>query len=199
MTNFSNRTADHAVDPLFIERWSPRAFEPVAIGDGELKSMFEAARWAPSSFNSQPWRFVYAHRDTPAWESFLNLLVPFNRAWAANASALSFVASKLTMVTPQSPEPVPSASHSFDTGAAWALLALQAKILGLAAHGMIGFDKEAARTILHIPEGYALEAAIAVGKPGDKSSLPEMLQARETPSPRNTVSSFAFEGSFSGD
>lgn len=190
------RTADHAVDPLFIERWSPRAFDPAPISDADLKILFEAARWAPSSFNSQPWRFIYAQRDTPSWADFLGLLVEFNRVWAKNATVLVIVASKKTMVTPQSPDPVPSASHSFDTGAAWAQLALQASRLGLAAHGMTGFDKDRARDLLGVPDDFAIEAAVAIGKPGDKSMLSEMLQARETPSNRNPVSSFAFEGHF---
>jgi nitroreductase len=198
MDVLSLRQADHAVDPLFIGRWSPRAFEPVAVSDADLMSLFEAARWAPSSFNSQPWRFIYARRDTPAWDGFLNLLVEFNRSWAKNASALLFAVSKTMMVTPQSPTPVPSASHSFDTGAAWVQLALQASKLGLAAHGMIGFDKDATRQHIALPDEYALEAAIAIGKPGDKSMLSEMLQSRETPSGRNPVSAFAFEGHFSG-
>ncbi len=196
MTSANTRTADHPIDPMFLERWSPRAFDGQSISEGDVLTLFEAARWAPSSYNSQPWRFLYARRDTPQWDTFLNLLVPFNRSWAERASLLIIAVSNSMMLPPGQDKPVPSYSHSFDTGAAWASLALQASKMGLQAHGMVGFDKEAAFAQLNVPEGYRVEAAIAVGRPGDKSVLPEALQAREQPNGRNPVSAFAFEGGF---
>jgi nitroreductase len=196
MTSFEGRTSDHPIEKLFLERWSPRAFTGEPIPDETLASIFEAARWAPSSYNSQPWRFIYARRDTPGWDKFLGLLVEFNQGWAKNAAALVIVVSKTTMQPPGAPEPKPSHSHSFDAGAAWQNLALQATALGWHTHGMVGFDMPRAAAELGVPEGYRVEAAIAIGKQGDKSMLPAFLQEREAPSGREPVSAFAFEGGF---
>ncbi|UZF91839.1 nitroreductase family protein [Bosea sp. NBC_00550] len=199
MTNTANsRTADHDIDPLFLERWSPRAFTNEIISEAELKALFEAARWAPSSYNSQPWRFIYARRDSAHWPTLLGLLNEFNQSWAKHAAALVVIVSKEAMAVPGKSEEVPSHSHSFDAGAAWANLALQAVRLGWQAHGMVGFDLQRARSELKVPAGYRVEAAVAIGKPGDKAQLPEALQARETPSQRNPISATVFEGSFGG-
>src|ERR1700712_1985503 len=122
----TERAADYPIDRLFIDRWSPRAFTGEAISETELFSLFEAARWAPSSYNSQPWRFFYARRDTAHWDRFLDLLIPYNRSWAQHAAALIFVVSKSTMLPPGKTTEIPSHSHSFDAGAAWGSLALQA-------------------------------------------------------------------------
>jgi nitroreductase len=194
MTSFAGRTADHPIAPLFLERWSPRAFTGEAIERPVLMTIFEAARWAPSSYNSQPWRFVYALRDTPAWETFLGLLVPGNQAWAKQAAVLIVTASKTTMA-PRGTD-MPSYSHSFDAGAAWQNLALQATQLGWHAHGMVGLDMPRAAAELGIPDGYRVEMAIAIGRVGDKSTLPEAYQAMEAPNGRDPVASFAFEGKF---
>jgi nitroreductase len=194
MPSFEGRTADHPIESIFLERWSPRAFTGEKMDPETLLTIFEAARWAPSSYNSQPWRFVYAHRETPAWEKLFGLLVPGNQGWAKNAAVLIVAASKITMA-PRGTEIV-SHSHSFDAGAAWQNLALQATKLGWHAHGMVGFDMPRAATELGIPDGYRIEAAIALGKRGDKASLPEPFQGMEAPNGRNTVESFAFEGGF---
>ena len=196
MQTVNSRNAAHDIDPLFLERWSPRAFDNSPLSDAEVMSLFEAARWAPSSYNSQPWRFLYARRDTPYWARFLDLLIPFNRSWAERAGLLIVAVSNSLMTPPGSEKAVPSHSHSYDAGAAWAQLALQATRLGLQAHGMVGFDMERAFADLNVPVGYRVEAAIAVGRPGDKSVLPEKLQEREVPSDRQPVSAFAFEGGF---
>jgi nitroreductase len=197
MTTKANaRSADHEIDSLFLERWSPRAFTPEIISEADLHKLFEAARWAPSSYNSQPWRFIYARRGTQHWEKLLGLLNEFNASWAKHAAALVIVVSKETMAVPGQDKEVPSRTHSFDAGAAWALLALQGAKIGWQAHGMAGFDAARAITELNVPAGYRAEAAIAIGKPGDKSQLPEALQARETPSPRTPITATAFEGSF---
>ncbi len=194
MTTANGRTADHSIDKIFLERWSPRAFTEETISAADLNVLLEAARWAPSSYNSQPWRFLYARRGTAHWDKFLDLLIPFNQGWAKGAAALIVVVSKTTMR--QGDKDVPSHSHSFDTGAAWAGLALQATLKGWQAHGMVGFDMSKAAAVLNVPEGYRVEAAVAIGRQGDPASLPEALAAREKPSPRNPLGDIAFEGGF---
>jgi nitroreductase len=162
-----------------------------------LFSLFEAARWAPSAFNSQPWVFVWARRDTPAWAPLYEALIPYNQAWVSLASALMFVASD-RFRRAEGREPSPHPTHSFDAGAAWACLALQAHALGWAAHGMAGFEREAAHAATGLADSdFRIEAAIAVGRPTDASVLPEQFRAREIPSPRKPVSAFAFEGRYS--
>lgn len=190
------RIPDHPVDPLFVARWSPRAFTGEAISPEDLNSIFEAARWAPSSFNSQPWRFLYAHRDGADFPKFLDLLIDFNRQWAKNAAVLIVAVSARTFTRPGQTEAQPTRSHSFDTGAAWANLALQATKLGWHAHAMGGFDLDRARTVLNVPDDHQVEAAIAIGRLGDKGLLPESFHAGETPNGRRPVSSFALEGGF---
>lgn len=191
-----NRDTPRAVEPLFLERWSPRAYDASAISQDDLETIFDAARWAPSAFNYQPWRFLYAHRDSADWQRFLALLAPFNQSWVKNAGAIVFILSDTLMAAPGSDDYKPSHSHSFDAGAAWALLALQATRLGYHAHGMTGVDFDKARAELSVPERYRIEAATAIGRQGDKSLLPEALQAREEPSGRHPVESFAVAGSF---
>ncbi len=191
------RIADYPIDPQFIERWSPRAFNGESIEPETLLSFFEAARWAPSAYNSQPWRFLYARRDTPDWERYLGLLNEFNRSWAQHAAALVIVISKTTFTAPGASEESPALWHTFDTGSAWGYMALQASLSGWYTHGMAGFDQALTRKELNIPEGYALHAAIAVGKLGDKSTLPEYLQGREMPSPRLPLEQLVSEGNFS--
>ena len=156
--------------------------------------MLEAGRWAASSYNSQPWRFVYARRDTPHWERFLGLLNPFNQSWAKSASALVILVSNPMMRPPGAEKDVPSRSHSLDAGAASGYMALQAVEMGWFMHGMVGIELDRIATELNVPEGYHVEAAYAVGRLGDKSILPEGLQAREAPSPRRPLTELAFEG-----
>jgi len=179
------RIPQYPVDPLFIRRWSPRAFDVETMPETDLLSMLEAARWAPSAYNLQPWRFLYALRDDAHWEVYLGLLDSFNAQWAANASALIFVLSDTT-----------SAYHSFDTGASWAMLALQATALGYHTHAMAGLDFDRSRQALEIPETYKVEIAIAVGRQADASTLPAGLQLRETPSDRLPVARIARAGGF---
>lgn len=193
----NSRVTDFAIDPQFIARWSPRAFADDTIPEETLLSFIEAARWAPSAYNSQPWRFLYARRGTPNWERYLGLLNEFNRGWAQHASALVVIVSKTTFTAPGASEETPALWHTFDTGSAWGLFALQASLSGWHTHGMAGFDQELTRKELKIPDEYAIHTVIAVGKAGDKSSLPEYLQGRETPSPRRPVTELAAEGDFS--
>ena len=196
MSDIPGRVAAYPIEPFFLERWSPRAFDRSPIGDDELFALFEAARWAPSSFNHQPWRFVYAHREGADWERFAGLLMPFNAGWARQASVLVFMLSDTLIQLPGSDAPRPSHSHSFDAGAAWAYLALQASMQGLATHGMTGVDFEGARVELAVPDQYRIETAIAIGRRGDKSRLPEQLQGREAPSPRRPLAELAAPARF---
>ena len=190
------RIADHPIEKVFLDRWSPRAFTGEPIPQSVLYTMFEAARWAPSSYNSQPWRFLYATNGNAHWDKFLNLLIPFNQSWAKTASALVFAVSETTMVQQGKDARVPSHSHSFDAGAAWGYLALQATYLGWHTHGMVGVDFDRVRTELKVPDDVRVEAAIAIGKLGPKTLLPEALQAREFPSPRKPVAEIALEGGY---
>ena len=199
ITPINPRTSEFAVDPLFLDRWSPRAFDGAPISEEQLLTILDAAHWAPSAFNSQPWRFVYAIKGTPEWDRLLGLLVEFNQGWARDAGALVFIVSKTHFAAPGASEEKLSHSHSFDAGAAWGLLALQARLSGLHAHGMTGIHFDKVNEALNIPEGYRVEAAVAIGALGDKSKLPEMLRERETPSPRRPLAEVAFKGALAAN
>jgi len=186
------RRADYPIEPFLIDRWSPRAMSGEEISRQELMRLFEAARWAPSSFNAQQWRALYARRGTEHWQTFFDLLVHANKAWAKNAAVLVvFISRKLFDYNDE-----PSVTHSYDAGAAWENFALQGFRQGLVVHGMEGFDYERARKELRIPDEFQVEAMVAVGKPGAKESLPEKLQTRENPNDRRKVSESVFEGPF---
>lgn len=192
----TDRKADYPIDTMFLDRWSPRAYDGSDISDADLMTLFEAARWAPSAYNYQPWQFLYAKKGDANWDAFLSALIPFNQGWVANASVLMFVISDSLMVMGEKSNP--NHSHSFDAGAAWAYLALQGSKLGLHAHGMTGVDFDKAREVLALPERYRVEAAVAVGRMGELSVLPEGLREREAPSPRKPVSEFVTAGPFKG-
>jgi nitroreductase len=193
----SPRQADHPIDSLFLERWSPRAFDGSDVPDDDLLAIFEAARWAPSAFNSQPWRFLYAKRGGADWARFLSLLIPWNQGWAQSASLLVYILSdSLPFTDKETGAPASSHTHSFDTGAAWASLALQATRMGYHAHGMSGIQHERARAELAIPDRYRLEAACAIGRIGDPALLDEKLRAREHPSGRKPQAEFVHAGNF---
>lgn len=192
----AERLADHPIDALFLARWSPRAYDGQPMPQADLLRMLEAARWAPSAYNYQPWRFLYAQRDDAHWAEFLRLLVPFNEDWARHAAALIFVLSDTLIHRDDPAQAAPSRSHSFDAGAAWAQLALQAASLGYHARGMAGVDYERARAVLRVPERFHIEIAVAVGRRGEAASLPAPLQAQEAPTPRRPISELAFNGRF---
>ena len=164
----------------------------VALEQADLMKVFEAARWAPSCFNGQPWRFVYARKGTAHFEKFLGLLVEANRVWCAQAGALVLVMAKKSLDNGN-----PLRTYSFDAGAAWMSLALQASMAGLVAHGMAGFDYDHAAELLQMPAGHSVEAMIALGYPGSKDDLPEPLKARETPNGRKPICELISEGTFS--
>ncbi len=189
------RTADPRVLPILVERWSPRSFDASDLPQADLDVMLEAAGWAPSAYNYQPWRFLYAHRaDKAAFDSFLSALVPFNQSWAKDASVLIYAVSDEAMRSEQGANP--NHSHSFDTGAAWAKLALQATAMGYHAHGMTGVDFAKAAEVLNLPEGFRVDAAIALGRQAPADRLPEGLREREVPSNRKPVAEFAWAGPF---
>ena len=188
----SVRKAHHPVDPLFVDRWSPRAMSGEAVSEQELFTLFEAARWAPSSMNYQPWRILYARRDTANWPLFFNLLFDGNKLWGQKAGAIALFISRTIMDDGR-----PCSTHSYDTGAAWQNLALQASLLGLAVHGIAGFDHKRTREELKIPAEYAIDAMAVIGRPGLKADLPENFQARESPNDRRPLSATVCEGVFS--
>ena len=185
------RKKEHGVQEIFLHRWSPRAMSGRDVDEATLLSLFEAARWAPSSNNNQPWRFIYARRDTPRWEVFFELLAEGNQIWAKNAAVLIAVISKTTFDSGS-----PARTHSYDAGAAWVSLALQGSLKNLVVHCMQGFDYDKAREALQVPDDYAVEAMIAVGQPGKKEDLPDYLQTREFPSPRKKLDEIVMEGVF---
>ena len=170
------RTPDRPIDPLFVDRWSPRAMSGEPITREELLQLFEAARWAPSSGNSQPWRMLYAHRDSPHWPTFFGLLASGNQAWCVNAAVLVvFVSQKMREGTDK---PLPT--HSYDTGSAWMSLAYQGWISGYVVHGMAGFDYDRARTELGVPDGFHVERDVR-----DRPPRADREPARIVPCPRD--------------
>lgn len=193
----SPRQTEYPIDPQFTARWSPRAFTGEAMPQATLMSLFEAARWAPSASNSQPWRFIYGHRGSAGFDAIFGSLVPFNQDWAQRASALVAVVSQAERLSHDGKEMRPQAWHSFDTGCAWGYLALQAQLAGWHAHGMGGFDRAALSAALGVPPGYQVEAVVAIGKLGDPALLPEALREREIPSQRLPLATLVAEGRFS--
>lgn len=186
------RSMTFEINPVIVSRWSPRSFVPSEITDKELFSLFESARWAPSSSNSQPWRFIYAKRDSENWNDFFNLLIDFNKQWCADASALVVIVSRKNFES----NGQPSTTHQFDTGAAWENLAIQAVSQGLVTHAMAGFDYAKAKSTLEVPDDFEVLAMIAIGKRGPKDKLSPELQARETPNTRKPLSEIVMDGKF---
>jgi nitroreductase len=186
------RQADHSIDELFLDRWSSRALSGEALPEEELLTLFEAARWAPSSGNSQPWRILYARRETAHWPLFFGLLNERNQEWCRNASALLVLTSR----TAQEATGRPLVTHAYDTGAFWMSMALQGWLKGLVVHGMSGFDYARARAVLAIPEEFHVNAMAAVGKPGNPDDLPEHHRSREIPSARKPIAESIQEGPF---
>lgn len=189
----SERLADYPIDELYTERWSPRAFSNKIVDKEVLFSLFEAARWAPSAANKQPWRFVYAMEKADR-DTFLTFINDGNTSWCQKAPVLIAVVAN-TRWSEDSEDINPT--HAFDTGTAWGFLALEAKRKGLITHAMGGFNREQAKEVLEIPDGHEVFAIVAVGYHGDKESLPEGLQEREVQSNRNRIDTFIHEGQYS--
>lgn len=190
----SLKTADtvDSVHDLIRKRWSPRAFSDEPVSTDQLRAVLEAARWAASSSNEQPWRFIVTTKADPAaFQKVLQTLAPGNQVWAEHAPVLIVMAAKRT--TSSSGQPNYYALH--DTGQALAHLMLEATALGLHAHAMAGFDQEKAREQLHIPEDFALGAAVALGHLGSPENLNEKQRASETSKrQRKPLSEIAFAG-----
>lgn len=195
--SLSPRSTDRDVAAMFLDRWSPRAFADDEMSDKLLMSFFEAARWAPSSMNAQPWRFVYVKRSEPGWQPFLDALSNTNRSWALQAAALIAFVSKETIEF--AGKEVASPTHSFDTGAAWMSFALQASLSGWHTHGMAGFNDDKLREVLNVPTSFTINAVAAIGKLGDAASLPEQLKLREIPSERYSLEELVFNGKFGAE
>ena len=188
----TKRTSEYSINPLILSRWSPRSMTGEELGDDDIMSLFEAARWAPSSFNNQPWRFIYAKRNTEHWDRLFNLLVDVNKTWAKNAALLAVVISRKNFEFNEKP----ARTHQFDTGSAWENLALEASSRGIVAHGMQGFDYEKAKTELGIPADFEVMAMIAIGKRGSKENLPTELQDKEKPNDRKALKDIIMEGTY---
>jgi nitroreductase len=180
------------INDLLKHRWSPRAFGDRPVETEKLRSLFEAARWASSSYNAQPWSFIVATKDDPEnYQKVLETFVEFNQGWAKNAPvvALSVASHKFSHNGEQN-------RHAFhDVGQAAANLALEATSLGLQIHQMAGIDPEKARKTFGVPETHEVVAGFAIGYPGDPASLSEQLQKGEmAPRERRPASSFVFTG-----
>ncbi len=184
--------SDFPVHELIRERWSPRAFADKPVPQDILRSIFEAARWAPSSFNEQPWAYIVATKDDKEnFEKMLSVLVDFNVQWAKSVPVLALAVAKLTFANNNAP----NRNAQYDTGAATALLSVEATARGLAVHQMAGFDAEKARQVFGIPKGWEPIAALAIGYPGDPASLPAPLKDREmAPRTRKPIGEFVMAG-----
>lgn len=188
------RTADHPIDRVFLERWSPRSFSAEQVTRAELFTILEAGRWAPSCLNSQPWRFIYGLRGTESFDRILAGLWPSNQAWARNAAALVIVLSVTEGQLPGQAESRSLPTHAFDAGAAWMSIALQAQSLRWAAHGMAGIDAEVLRATFQIPFDHTVQMVFALGRRGEPELLPEALRQREMASLRRPLSDLVGEG-----
>ncbi len=190
----SPREPDHEIESLFLERWSPRSFSNDVLPEAALMRMFEAARWAPSSYNYQPWRFLYALREEASWPTYVGLLTEVNRVWAFRASALVYVLSDTRVMRPGNDQPVDSFTHVFDSGLAYAQFALQASRMGWFTHCMQGFDKDRAHVELEVPQTLRINAVVAIGRQGAPEQLTEANQSREKPSGRRPISELVSSG-----
>ena len=174
----TTRTTTTPINAQFLDRMSPRAFTGEALTTAQMEQLADAARWAPSASNKQPWVFAYALRDDANWAAFSNIPNEFNRRWCLNAGAL------IVLLSDKEASP---GKHSFDAGCAWGYLALEAHSMGLATHAMGGFSAEEAQKVLGLPEHLVPECVIAVGRQGDAASLPDDLREREVPSGRKAL------------
>lgn len=188
----NDRRPEVEVDAIFTDRWSPRSFVDEPLADSEIAALFEAARWAPSCYNDQPWHFRYAVTEEDR-EKFLEALVEKNRAWARHAPLLLFVLARKRFARTGKPN-----RHAvFDAGAAWMSLALQARRLGLYAHGMAGFSVDKAAEVMKVSlEDFDVMAAVAVGRRDDPDRLTEDLISSEKPNDRKPPEEVAGEGAF---
>ena len=193
MKNNTNRPP--GLEPLIHQRWSPRAFSARAIEPALLERLMEAARWAPSCYNEQPWRFVVAHAShTEGFAGILSTLVPFNQSWAKSAAVIGIAIARLQFAK----NGKPNDWARYDTGQAMAQLTMQAEFEGAKVHQMGGFDPAACAQVLGIPEGFVAVAAFAIGYEGDPSTLdPQMQPGEMALSERTPLEEIVFHGKFS--
>ena len=191
MVDRSQETQAEIAD-FFIKRWSPRSFDPdFELSKSQLNSLFEAARWAPSSFNDQPWNFLIAPKGSSHFKGFLSLLDEGNQVWARNASLLGFVICRKEFSTRKKL----NTSAEFDCGSAWMSMSLQALKMDLYCHGMAGFDDQKAYLDLGVDLiSHKIICAFAIGKKGNKANLPEKLQNMEEPNTRKPLEEIYWEG-----
>ncbi|MFC4104271.1 nitroreductase family protein [Paenibacillus xanthanilyticus] len=176
-----HRKPDYPVHPLILNRWSPRAYANTPVTDETLFTILEAARWAPSSSNEQPWRF-YVARTEAEHETFRAFIKPANRLWTDHAPVLVLIVSAKEKANGD-----PNGAHAFDAGAAWAILALQARLLGLSTRAVGGYDRALAREALQVPDDLELHAIIALGYRGDAEQLEPSQKEREKPNSRRPL------------
>jgi len=182
----------YPISKIFLNRWSSRAMSDELITNEELMTIFEAARWTPSAYNDQPWRFIYTRKGTKLWEELLRLMSPFNQNWAKNATVLVVLISKKFFDCNGNL----SHTNSFDAGSAFMSLSLQGSIGGLVIHAIADFDYDGVGKALNLSADFKIEIMIAVGKPGNKEELPLDLQERERPSGRKPLKEIVFEDIF---
>lgn len=182
---------EYTIEDLLRRRWSPRAFSDKSVEREKLLSLFEAARWAPSSFNEQPWSFIVATRDNPEEHGqLLSCLTEKNQQWARLAPVLMLSVAKLNFEKTGKPN-----RHAFhDVGLAMGNLLVQATVMDLVVHQMAGFSVEQARRTFEIPDGCEPVAGIALGYAAEPEVLPEQFRAQEVgPRSRRPIESFVFE------
>jgi nitroreductase len=189
------RVPDHDIARMFVDRWSPRAYTDEEIPEATLLRFFEAARWAPSSANAQPWHYVYARRGGPGWDGILGAAGP-GKIWAARAAALIVCCANTKLVIGD--VEMTSPTHAFDTGAAWMSFALQASMDGWHTHGIASFDHSMMKAAIKVPETHVLLALVAIGRRGDPAALSDQLRALEFPNGRRPVSESVSVGTFPG-
>ncbi|GIQ64643.1 NAD(P)H-flavin oxidoreductase [Paenibacillus cisolokensis] len=177
----ASRQPDYPVHPLILNRWSPRSYATIPVSDEVLFTVLEAARWAPSGGNQQPWRF-YVARTKEEHEVFQSFIRPRNQLWTRKAPVLLLIASEKFRDNGE-----PLNTHAFDAGAAWATLALQARLLGLSTRAVGGFDQELARKTLQVPDSIALHAVIALGYRGRLDELDPSFHEQEKPNGRRPI------------
>ncbi len=188
----TNRSSHYPILDVILHRWSPYAMSGELLSQEELMTVLEAGRWAPSSYNNQPWHFIYGVKGTSAWDTLFNLLVPFNQSWSIHGGVLvCIVADKDFRKTGN-----PSRTHLSDAGSAWENMAIQATAMGLVCHGMEGFNYAQGYTTLQIPETHEIVMIFVLGKPGSADLLPPHLAERQTPSDRVPLEQIISEGVF---
>jgi nitroreductase len=192
MNSPKQATPDHPIQPLIARRWSPYAFADRPVSDDDLRSLFEAARWAASSYNEQPWRYLVATKASPAdFERLLSCLVEGNQVWAKAAPVLALGCVSLNFAL----NGKPNAAAEHDLGLASATLTLEATARGLSVHQMIGILPDKARELYRIPDGVQPLTGLAIGYAADPSGLPEKLRGRDlAPRTRRPLAEFVFGG-----